>query len=106
MYARVTKLSVLPAKMAEFTAAIESLMPALRKQVGFHSALVLRTGEGEREATLISVWNSLQDLRASESNMYYFVVITKLFACCEGYPVMHEEEVMFSEAAPPRAQSA
>jgi hypothetical protein len=81
-------------------------MPTLRKQTGYHSALVLGAGEEEREATVISIWNSLQDLRASESNMFYFGALAKLFACCEGYPLMHEEEVLVSEAAAPRAQSA
>jgi quinol monooxygenase YgiN len=106
MFARITKLRVLPGKLNEFSAAIDSLRPAARKQNGYRGVLVLRAGEDGPDVTLISIWDSLQDLRASESNMYYFEVISRLFACCEGYPLMHEEEVLLNEVAPRKAQSA
>ncbi len=100
MHARITRVRILPGKRQQFTADVESLMPALRGQRGYRNALVLRGGEDDRpEATLISVWDSLEDLRASEANMYYYEVLARLFSSCEGYPIMHEEEVLLSECS-------
>lgn len=102
MHARVTRLRILPGKIEQFTKAVDSMVPAARKQQGFRALLVLRTGdESHPEATTVSVWESLDDLRASESNMFYFEALARLFSCCEGYPIMHEEEVLLSEFASP-----
>jgi heme-degrading monooxygenase HmoA len=101
MYARVWKLTILPGKVEQFTAAANSVISVLRQQAGFRSLLVLRGGSGERlEATVVSAWDSLDDLRASETSRYQQALVPCL-SCCERRPLMREEEVLVSEFASP-----
>jgi heme-degrading monooxygenase HmoA len=79
----------------------------VRKQAGYRGLIVLRTGEDDKpEASTISMWESLAHLRASESNMFYYNALRQLFECCEGYPIMHEEEVLVSDFALAKSQPA
>ena len=97
MYARVWKAGILPGKVGEFVTAIESMRPFLRKQSGFSGFLVLRTGPGEGlEATVISMWSSIDALRSSETPTFQEAVVNVL-SYCERRPVMREEEVVLSE---------
>ncbi|MGA7791575.1 MAG: antibiotic biosynthesis monooxygenase family protein [Candidatus Acidiferrales bacterium] len=99
MYARVWKLVILPGKIEEFTAAAKTGMEILQRQAGFHGLLVLRTGPGEGlEATVISVWDSIEALRNSETPAYQEALVHFL-SLCERRPSMREEEVMVSEFA-------
>jgi heme-degrading monooxygenase HmoA len=99
MYARVWKLVILPGKVEEFTAAAKTGMEILRRQAGFRGLLVLRTGPGEGlEATVVSVWNSIEALRNSETPTYQEALVHFL-SLCERHPSMREEEVMVSEFA-------
>ena len=97
MYARVWKVGILPGNVHQFTAAVNSIRPLLRKQPGFCGLLVLRTGPGEAlDATVISLWASIDALRDSET-----AVLTQAIANfhehCERHPLMREEEVVLSE---------
>jgi heme-degrading monooxygenase HmoA len=97
MYARVWKAFILPGKIEEFVAAVNSTRPYLRRQPGFCGLLVLRTGPGDGlEATVVSVWSSIDDLRNSETPTFQEAVVNVL-SFCEKRPVMREEEVMLSE---------
>jgi heme-degrading monooxygenase HmoA len=101
MYARVWKLSILPGKVEQFVAACNAVIPILRQQPGFRVLVVLRGGSGERlEATVVSAWESLDQLRASETSAYQQAVVSVL-SCCELRPFMGEEEVLLSEFASP-----
>jgi heme-degrading monooxygenase HmoA len=82
--------------MEEFDAAINSVRPILRGQHGFCGLLVLRSGPGALEATVVSVWNSIDDLRNSEATAFQQGVV-KVLSYCEPRPVMREEEVVVSE---------
>jgi heme-degrading monooxygenase HmoA len=107
MHVRVTQLRILTGKVAEFSQAVDSMLPAARKQTGYRGLIVLRAGEEDKpEATTISMWQTLGDLRASESNMFYYESLRRLFDCCEGYPIMHEEEVLVSDFVQARSQPA
>jgi heme-degrading monooxygenase HmoA len=107
MHVRVTQLRIFPGKVEEFSHAVDSMLPAARKQAGYRGLIVLRTGEEDKpEATTISVWETLADLRSSESNMFYYDALRRLFECCEGYPIMHEEEVLVSDFAYAKSQPA
>ena len=107
MHVRVTQLRIIPGKVAEFSQALDSLLPAVRKQVGYRGLVVLRAGvEDKPEATTISMWQTLADLRATETNMFYYEALRRLFDCCEGYPIMHEEEVLVSDFVQARSQQA
>jgi heme-degrading monooxygenase HmoA len=97
MYARVWKAGILPGKVEEFAAAINSVRPFLRGQPGFCGLLVLRTGPGEGlEATVLSVWSSIDDLRNSETSAFQQAV-ANILSYCEHRPIMREEEVVLSE---------
>ena len=98
MYARVWRAGILPGKVEEFAAAVNSARPILRGQPGFCGLLVLRSGPGALEATLISVWNSIDDLRNSEATTFQQTVVSVL-SYCEPRPAMREEEVVVSEFA-------
>jgi heme-degrading monooxygenase HmoA len=98
MYARVWRVGILPGKIEEFTVAVNSARPILRGQPGFCGLLVLRSGPGALEATLISVWNSIDDLRNSEATTFHQTVVGFL-SCCEPHPAMREEEVVVSDFA-------
>lgn len=99
MYARVWRAGILPGKVAEFAAAINSIRPLLRRQPGFCSLLVLRSGPGEGlEATVVSTWASIDDLRNSETTAFQQAVVN-ILSYCERRPVMREEEVLVSDFA-------
>jgi len=101
MHARITQVRILPGKVQQFAAAVDALLPAARKQAGFRGLFILRGGEDDKpEATLISIWESLADLRASEGNMFYYEGLSNLFTFCDGYPLMHEEEILAGEFTP------
>jgi heme-degrading monooxygenase HmoA len=99
MYARVWRLGILPGKTGEFAAAVNSGIPILRRQAGFHSLLVLRGGPGEKlEATIVSAWDSLEALRNSENSAFQ-EGLDRVLSYCEHHPFMREEEVLVSEFA-------
>ena len=100
MHARVTQFRILPGKLEEFTHALQSMGPAIRKQEGFRSLLVLRADGGSTpEGQAIAVWDSLEDLRASEKNFFFYSALAKVMACCQGFPAIAEQEVLLSQFA-------
>jgi heme-degrading monooxygenase HmoA len=96
MYARVWRAGILPGKVEEFAAAINSSRPILRGQPGFRGLLVLRSGPGALEATVVSLWASIDDLRNSEGTAFQQAAVSVL-SYCEPHPVVREEEVVVSE---------
>jgi heme-degrading monooxygenase HmoA len=97
MYARVWKMSILPGKVEEFAAAINSVTPILRRQAGFRGMFALRGGPGEKlEVTGFSAWDSLDALRNSETSEYQ-EALDRVLSYCEHRPFMREEEVLLSE---------
>lgn len=95
MHARVTQFRILPGKLDDFRAAVQSLIPLLNRQSGFRNLIVLRTTDGPApEATVISVWNSLSDLKASEKNLFLYQAISRVLEFCEGFPLIREHEVI------------
>lgn len=100
MHARVTHARILPGKLKEFIRAVESMVPLIRKQVGFRALVVLRIKEtGSPEATIVSVWDSFNDLKASEKNMFFYQALARTMAFCEGFPTVQEHKVLISEFA-------
>ncbi len=105
MYARVMQLHILPGKLEEFLAAVDSLRPELRKQNGFRAMLILRppgspvTDSTNREigVTTFTFWETMDDLRASEKNMFLYKALARMLSMCRGFPLIHEEEVIASE---------
>ena len=102
MYARVWKFSVFPEKVEQFRAACKSVLGILRKRTGFSALVVTRGGlRDSPEATVVSAWDSLEALRASESDSFQKAV-AKVLACCKRDAVLREEEVLICEFASPK----
>src|SRR5208282_283997 len=100
MIARVTRYRIRPGKVEEFAATSESLMAALDKLAGFRVLLLLRGEDPDgRDATSISVWDSVEDLKSSENNAFYYDVLVRLMSCCESFSPMHQHEVLKSKFA-------
>jgi heme-degrading monooxygenase HmoA len=98
MIARVTHYRIRPGKLAEFTSTIESLTSAIDKLKGFRVLLVLRGEEpSDQEVTAISIWESVEDMKDSDSNSLYYRVVARLIGCCESFSPMHEQEVLVSK---------
>ena len=100
MVARVTHYRIRPGKLEEFTATVQSLTGAMDKLKGFRVLLVLRGDEAaSQEVTAISTWDSIEDMKDSDSDSFYYHVVSKLIGCCESFSPMHEQEVMVSKFA-------
>jgi len=100
LVARVTHYRVRPGKLDEFTATVQSLTSAMDKLKGFRVLLILRGDEAaSQEVTAISTWDSIEDMKDSDSDSFYYHVVSKLIGCCESFSPMHEQEVMVSKFA-------
>jgi heme-degrading monooxygenase HmoA len=100
MVARVTHYRVRPGKLDEFATTVQSLTSAMDKLKGFRVLLILRGDEAaSQEVTAISTWDSIEDMKDSDSDSFYYHVVSKLIGCCESFSPMHEQEVMVSKFA-------
>ena len=78
MVARVTHYRIRPGKIDEFTATVQSLTGAMDKLKGFRVLLVLRGDEAaSQEVTAISTWDSIEDMKDSDSDSFYYHVVSK-----------------------------
>ena len=106
MHARITQFNVRPGKLDELADAVDSLIPLMRQQKGFRSLIVLRgaalPGNSSEAAaiTTITTWDSLDSLRASEENLYFYRAVARVLAFSDGFPAIHEHEVLVSEHHP------
>ena len=93
MHARVVGLRVLPINVGEAVRLYQDrVVPAAREQEGFRGALMLTdpdTGEG----LSISMWNSEEDMHASEVSGYYYRKLSELDALFISTPVRKHYEV-------------
>ena len=106
MYARVSEFRVPLEKLQGFISAVESVMPLIHKEAGFRAVLLLK---GEGSPTLvraISVWDSLEDLRASEKSMFLYRAISRVMEFSKGFPMMEESEVLLSDFPVPVSAKA
>ncbi len=97
MYARLTRLHVRVERLEHAIKIYkESILPAVRTQIGFRGIYLFtnpKTGEG---ATL-SLWNSEEDAIASEKNHFYQEQLVKVMNTFtappvrEGYEIEHFE---------------
>ena len=100
MVARVTHYRIRPGKLEEFTATVQSLTAEMDKLKGFRVLLVLRGDESSgQEAMAMSIWDSVEDMKDTDSDSFYYHVVSKLIGCCESFSPMHEQEVMVSKFA-------
>jgi heme-degrading monooxygenase HmoA len=100
MVARVTHYRIRPGKLGEFSATVKSLTAAMDKLKGFRVLLVLRGDDSSgQEAMAMSIWDSVEDMKDSDSDSFYYHVVSKLIGCCESFSPMHEQEVIVSKFA-------
>jgi heme-degrading monooxygenase HmoA len=104
MFVRLWHLNVSPAKVDEFMQAVQSLLPAVRQQWGFRGLLVLRSDSDAKAVQVLALWETLEALRSSEKNMLFYQAMMRLKACAEGFPSIHEHQVLVSDL--PAARSA
>ena len=98
MHARVTHFRILPGKLEEFSAAVKSLIPLLHKQQGFRGIFVVHTQTTDPiEVETISMWDSLEDLAATEQNLYFYQALSRVQAFAQGFPSIHVHRVLVSE---------
>ena len=101
MYARVWRFIVLPEKVEQFAAACRSVGAINWKRAGFRGLVVSRGGQRDSpDSTVVSVWDSLEALRASESDAFQKAV-ARAVACCKPGAVLREEEILICEFASP-----
>ncbi|HEX9760803.1 MAG TPA: antibiotic biosynthesis monooxygenase, partial [Candidatus Acidoferrales bacterium] len=90
---------ILPNKVEEFVASVQSVIPMLHQQKGFRGLLVLQgDATAPQEATVVALWDSLEALRASEKSMFLYQALSRILTSCEGFPVIREQKVMISDS--------
>jgi heme-degrading monooxygenase HmoA len=100
MHARVTHVHIQPGKVEDFTGGLDSIVPMIRQQAGFRAMVVLRNDTGKTPAaTVITVWDSLADLKASEKNLFLYQALSRVLSFCEEFPSIREQEVLLGEFA-------
>jgi len=93
LHARVVSMEMLPINVGEAVRIYQDrVVPAAREQEGFRGALMLTdpvTGEG----LSISLWNSEEDMHASEASGFYHRKLSELEAFLISTPVRKHYEV-------------
>lgn len=101
MYARFSEFRVPPEKLLGFMQATESILPLMRKEAGFRSVVVLK-GEGSPILVrVVSVWDSLEHLKASEESMFLSRALARVMEFSKGFPWMEECEVLIGDFVVP-----
>ncbi|MDE3135121.1 MAG: antibiotic biosynthesis monooxygenase [Acidobacteriota bacterium] len=106
MHARITQFKVRLGKLEEMAEALDTLVPMMLQQKGFKSLIVLRGAAlpgNTSEApviTAITTWDSLDSLRASEENLYFYRAMARVLAFSDGFPTIQEHEVLVNEYHP------
>lgn len=98
MHARVWNVRIQPGRVEDFRSALDALIPAARKEPGFRGVVVLRGGtEKTPEATIIAIWDSLDQVKASEKSLFLYQVISRVLSMCDGFPDIREHDVLLSD---------
>ena len=93
MHARVVSMEMLPINVREAVRIYqERVVPAAREQRGFRGALML-TDAGAGEGPSISLWNSEEDMHASEVSGFYHRKLGELEDFFVSTPVRKHYEV-------------
>jgi heme-degrading monooxygenase HmoA len=93
VHARVVSMEVLPMNVAEAVRIYRgAVVPAAKEEQGFSGALLL-TDQDTGEGVSISVWESEDDMHASEASGYYHRKLDQLDALFISPPVRKHYEV-------------
>jgi quinol monooxygenase YgiN len=98
------RFTIVPGKLDEFVQSVRTLLPEAKKERGFRGFLVLRNllEDAKPQCTMIGLWHSRALLRASDEGLFLPRALAHLITCCEGYPVIQEQDVLLSELFTPR----
>ena len=104
MYARTWRFTILPGKLDEFVESVRTLLPEAKKERGFRGFVLLRSlmDEPKTQCTMLGLWHSREHLRSSDEGLFLSRALAHLITCCEGYPVIQEQDVLLSEIFSPR----
>lgn len=95
MHARMTTIRIQPGKLAEaMDIARDSIAPHAEGQRGFKSLLALVDPEGD-EIVFVSLWETEDDLEASENSGYYEEQLGRLSSVLDGQAVREAYEADF-----------
>jgi heme-degrading monooxygenase HmoA len=93
LHARVVSMEMLPINVGEAVRIYQNrVVPAAREQRGFRGALIL-TDPDTGEALSISLWDSEDDMYASEASGFYHRKLDELDALFISTPVRKHYEV-------------
>ena len=93
MHARVVTLEVQPGKMDELNSVFQNdVVPAVRQLAGFRSLTLLEDRKASR-AMMISVWESEQALKDTETSGFFQAQIQKFSASIAAPPFREAFEV-------------
>lgn len=102
MYARVWKFHVPPEQVEQFAAACRAVGVVNRKRSEYRGLVLVRGGPLDNpECTVVSVWDSLEALRASENEAFQKAVARALDFCEPG-TALQEEDVLICDFTPAR----
>ena len=98
MNARVWQFHIRPGNAQDFQDILSSVIDLARKQDGYRGGVALASGKSvSPEVTLVALWDSLDAMRASESNFFLTQAISRFLVCCDGVPHITEQEVLASD---------
>ncbi|MBB5018510.1 heme-degrading monooxygenase HmoA [Chitinivorax tropicus] len=90
MFSRVMHIQSKPGRLAEITSLFQdSVLPALRRQEGFVSTLLL-TDPATGKGMSITIWQSEEALKASSSSGFLMEQIRKVAPLLETPPVAEQ----------------
>jgi len=95
MHARVWRIRMLAGKTDEFKSALKGLSDQARRQPGYRGFLLLGpAGDDTPDTTVISLWDSFDDMRATERNLFVTQALAHLYKFSEGMPHIVERPVL------------
>jgi quinol monooxygenase YgiN len=99
MYARTWRFTILPGRLDEFMESVRTLLPDAKRERGFRGFLILRRlyNDPKPRCTMIGLWQSRAHLRASDEGLFLPRALAHLITCCDGYPLIQEQDVLLSE---------
>jgi heme-degrading monooxygenase HmoA len=73
-------------------------MPELVKQKGFRGLLVVHTQTADPiEVEVLSLWDTQEDLDATERNLSFYHALARVQGFAQGFPSIHVHQVLVSK---------
>ena len=103
MYARTVAMHLKPNTMSEFRRRFDSsVLPLLRKQIGFQDAILFSGETGTTDVHAMSLWDTQAHADAYNTTGYP-EVLRSLNSVLEGIPTVRSSDVLSSTLQPAHA---